>query len=326
MRSVVFRKFGPPAEVLELDEQPLPTPGPGQVRLRLVQSPIHNHDLAIIRGVYGYKPTLPAIPGTEALGVVDQVGPEVDTLVVGQRVTAAGLSAAWAEFFLARAAAVVPVPAAIPDDVACQLLAMPLSAYMVLDDLGLKAGEWIIQNAAGGAVGRLIDCLAGQRDLNVINLVRRKTAVSQLEALGAKHVLSTDDPAWAKQVPKLTGGAPVLRALDSVGGKASNDLMNVLGFEGVLLSFGALSGEPMVIDVSNVLFKQAVVKGFWATKRAERTTPADNQRMIGDLMRLAAHGRLPLQVEATFALRQAAEAVVASEKPGRSGKIALRPD
>ena len=95
----------------------------------MVLSPIHNHDLAIIRGIYGRKPELPAVAGTEALGVVDKVGPQVEHLAVSQRVCAmSGGTGAWAEYFLAPAATAVPVPAGVPDESACQLLAMPLSA------------------------------------------------------------------------------------------------------------------------------------------------------------------------------------------------------
>jgi NADPH2:quinone reductase len=123
----------------------------------------------------------------------------------------------------------------------------------------------------------------------------------------------------------LTGGTPVERALDSVGGRAANDLAGVLGPGGQLISFGGLSGEPLVIDAGNLIFKQAVVKGFWGSKRAELTPPGDTRRMIGDLLRMASQDRLPLRVAARFGLDDVAQAAVASEKPGRSGKIVLGP-
>lgn len=75
MQAVVIDRFGEPKDVLTAQEVPPPAPGPGEVRIAMTLSPIHNHDLAIIRGVYGYRPPLPAIPGTEAVGVVDAVGP-----------------------------------------------------------------------------------------------------------------------------------------------------------------------------------------------------------------------------------------------------------
>jgi NADPH:quinone reductase len=324
MRCVIIDRFGEPAEVLHAAERPLPEPGPGQVRVKLIQSPIHNHDLAIIRGVYGYRPPLPAIPGTEALGTVDALGPGVDAGLAGQRVCVAGAQGTWAEAFLAKAAGVVPVPAAISDDVACQLLAMPMSAAMLLEDLALPAGSWIVQNAAGGAVGRMIESVARDRGLHVVNLVRRQEGVAALQAAGIERVLSTDDPQWTEKVPALTGGAPIARAVDSVGGRAANDLLQVLGTGGVLISFGALSGEPLVLDPRGLVFKETTVRGYWATQRAERTSAADYRRMVGDLLRLAVEQKLPLAVEARFELARAAEAAVAATRPGRTGKVALR--
>ena len=85
MKAVVFEEFGSPRKVLKLTDRPMPEPGPGQVRVKLVLSPIHNHDLMIITGHYGFKPQLPHVPGTEALGVVDKLGDGVTNLSVGQR-------------------------------------------------------------------------------------------------------------------------------------------------------------------------------------------------------------------------------------------------
>ena len=110
MRSVIFEEFGDPVQVLKLGERPLPEPGPGQVRVKLGMSPIHNHDLSIIRGTYGYKPQLPAVPGTEAMGVVDKLGEGVAHLALGQRVTSGGLSAAWADYFIVEARRAIPLP------------------------------------------------------------------------------------------------------------------------------------------------------------------------------------------------------------------------
>ena len=87
MKSVTFETFGSPGRVLRVVDRPMPEPGPGQVRVRMVLSPIHNHDLMIVTGHYGYKPELPHVPGTEALGVVDKLGERVTGLSVGQRVT-----------------------------------------------------------------------------------------------------------------------------------------------------------------------------------------------------------------------------------------------
>lgn len=327
MRAVVYNRFGNPRDVLTTEERPMPEPGPGQVRLALIQSPVHNHDLSTVRGNYGIKPPLPAIGGTEALATVNRLGPDVTHLSVGQRVCVM-TQGVWAECFLAKAASAVPVPASLSEEAACQLLAMPLSAYLLLDDLEVKAGDWIIQNAANGAVGRLIDTLARQREINVVNLVRHQKSADALAAEGVKHVLATEEGpgnGWTAQVAGLTGGAPVLRAVDSVGGKSASELLELLAPGGTLISFGAMGGQPLAIDPGQLIFKGKTVKGFWATARTERSSTADRVRMIGDVIQKVASGALPLRVAATFDLARVGEAVAASDSAGRGGKIALRP-
>ena len=207
MRCVVYNAFGIPAEVLHVEERPVPEAGPGEVRVRMVLSPIHNHDLWTIRGEYGVKPPLPAIGGTEALGVVDKLGEGVAKPAVGQRVTASSVAGAWAEYFVVNAAAVAPVPDAVGDEAACQLVAMPLSAMMALEELGVQPGQWMIQNAATGAVGKTLAMIAKARGIHVVNVVRRNEGVEELAGLGIDKALSTAEPGWEKRARALAGGA-----------------------------------------------------------------------------------------------------------------------
>ena len=324
MRCVTIERFGIPAEVVGLGERPLPEPGPGEVRVRMRLSPIHNHDLAIVRGVYGYKPPLPAVPGTEALGVVDALGEGVTTLRIGQRVASAAASAAWADHFLSAAAKLVPMPDGLPDELACQLLAMPLSALMLLEDLAIGPGEWMVQNAANGAVGKTLAGLAKARGVHLVNLVRRDAAVGEMEALGITNTVSTEQPDWPKRVAALTGGAPIVRAVESIGGEAANQLASVLGENALLMSFGSLTFKPLVIGAEHLVFKQTTVKGYWASKRVAATPPAELARMMGELVRLAVTGALQLPVDAVHDLADASSAMAAAERPGRAGKVLLK--
>ena len=93
MRSIIHRNFGEPVDVLEQADMPKPEPKAGEVRIKTIMSPIHNHDVWTVRGSYGYKPTLPAIGGSEAVGIVDALGEGVEHVQVGQRI--AVVSCAW---------------------------------------------------------------------------------------------------------------------------------------------------------------------------------------------------------------------------------------
>ena len=108
MRSAIHTTFGEPADVLELGDRQVPQPGAGEVRIKTSLAPIHNHDLWTIRGRYGYKPELPAIGGSEAVGIVDALGEGVEGVTVGQRVAVASVHGTWAEYFLAPARLLVP--------------------------------------------------------------------------------------------------------------------------------------------------------------------------------------------------------------------------
>jgi NADPH:quinone reductase-like Zn-dependent oxidoreductase len=277
-----------------------------------------------VRGVYGYRPQLPAVPGTEALGRVDALGEGVSGLTLGQRVATASTHGVWAECFIAPAAKLVPLPEALPDEMACQLLAMPLSALMLLEDLKLEAGQWIVQNAANGAVGKTLATLAQARGVHVVNLVRRDAALADLQAAGITGGLSTEHEGWQQRIAALTGGAPLVRAIESIGGDSAQQLMSVLAENGELVSFGSLTFKPLVIGAEHLIFKQTTVRGYWASKRLAAMAPAELARMIGELARLAATGTLPLPVDSVFDLAQAPQAMAAAERVGRTGKVLLR--
>src|SRR6478752_237401 len=202
MRALVHSTFGDPTEVLEVAERALPEPGPGEVRVRTLLSPIHNHDLWTIRGTYGFKPELPAASGTEAVGVVDALGEGVEGLQVGQRVTG-GAFGVWAEYFVATAAGLLPVPDGMSDETAAQLLSMPFSALALLDSLDVKPGDWIVQNTANGAVGKLLAQLAPARGVHVLGLVRRDAGVGELEALGIGDIVSTESADWRERAEEI---------------------------------------------------------------------------------------------------------------------------
>lgn len=324
MRSVLHHAFGEPADVLVPGDGPLPEPDPGEVRIRMVLAPIHNHDLWTIRGQYGYRPKLPAIGGSEGCGVVDATGEGVEGLSPGQRVATAAGRGTWAECFLAPASMVVPVPDAIPDETAAQLLAMPLSAAMLLEFLQVEPGQWIVQNAANGAVGKALAMLAAARGIRVLGLVRRDAGVDELAAAGVGNVLSTAQEDWKQRAQALLGDDGARAAVDSVGGQASAGLLSLLGRDGVLVSFGAMGGEPMLVPPGDMIFKHATVKGFWGSRVARDMPAADRHRLVGELVRRAAAGELRLPVDAIHPLEDAAKAAAESLRPGRGGKVLLR--
>ncbi|SLJ83244.1 zinc-binding dehydrogenase [Psychrobacter sp. DAB_AL43B] len=324
MRSATYDHFGKPTEVLSLGDRPTPEPKANDVRVKTILASIHNHDLLTIRGKYGFKPELPAIGGSEALGVIDAVGSEVKDLKVGQRVAAASVQATWAEYFVASADMIFPVPDSLKDEMAAQLIAMPLSALMLLEFLEVESGQWVIHNAANGAVGKSLAMLAAARGVKTINLVRSNDALAELEALDIKNNINTSDDDWKDQVKAIIGDDKISAAVDSVGGEDSGNLLSLLGHGGVFAVFGAMSGKPMMLNPTDMIFKQAVLKGFWGSKLSQEMSVGNKQRLVKELIDRAVDGKLKLPVEAVFDLADVLKAVDGKIQAEKKGKVLLR--
>ncbi|MGC5222686.1 zinc-binding dehydrogenase [Micromonospora sp. DT81.3] len=323
MRALIHFTFGDPTEVLEVADRPLPEPGAGQVRVRTLLSPIHNHDLWTIRGSYGFTPELPAASGSDAVGIVDALGEGVEQLRVGQRV-AGGTFGAWAEYYVAHAAGLVPVPDSMADETAAQLLSMPYSALALLHTLDMKPGEWIAQNTANGLVGKLVAQFARSRGIRVLGLVRRDAAVDELAALGIGDVVSTESADWRDRVAEILDGAQPRAAVDSIGGTAAGDLLSLLGEGGTLVSFGAMGSETLQLSAGDLIFRQLTVKGFWASTIGRTMDAATREVLFSELLQRVGSGEIALPVEAVYPFEEARAAAAASAVPGRAGKILLR--
>ena len=325
MRAIIHNQFGDPAEVLAVEDVETPEPAAGEVRVRTLLSPIHNHDLWTIRGTYGFKPELPARAGTEAVGVVDAVGADVTNLTVGQRVATGGTFGVWAEYFVAKAATLIPVDDALTDEVAAQLVSMPFSAIALLDTLDLKEGDWLLQNAANGAVGRLVAQLAVARGINVVGLVRREARVEELASQGIRNIVATDADGWQDTVKEIVGDGTISIALDSVGGSASGDLVSLLAENGELIVFGAMDSPVMEISSGGIIFKNVTVKGFWGSRVMGSMGADKRAALLGELGLRIREGALTLPVEATYSFDEVAAASEANFVEGRAGKVLLRP-
>src|SRR5262249_41181120 len=140
---------------------------------------------------------------------------------VGQRVVPLGADlGTWQEYVTARAAAVLPVPDGIDDLQASMLLVNPPTAWIMLTELlNVHPNEWILQTAAGSAVGAWVIKIAHRIGAKTINVVRRRDQVEALKALGADEVICTADEDLAERVKTITGGRGVPYALDAVGGE-----------------------------------------------------------------------------------------------------------
>jgi NADPH:quinone reductase-like Zn-dependent oxidoreductase len=149
-------------------------------------APVEASDLHTIRGRYGFTPEFPTVPGIESVGVIDELGSGADGLSVGQRVITIGVTGTWQEFVVANVERVLPVPAGMSDSTAAQLLSNPLTAVILTGEvLDVRPGEWLLQTAAGSIVGQSVIQLGVHFGFKTLNVVRRRSAVEDILALGA---------------------------------------------------------------------------------------------------------------------------------------------
>jgi NADPH:quinone reductase-like Zn-dependent oxidoreductase len=324
MRAIRFAAFGEPAEVLSLEELPMPQPGPDQALVRMRARPINPSDLFAIRGQYGVLPRLPATPGMEGAGVVEAVGENVTTLKVGQQVVPFGGGGTWQEYLVTGADMLLPLPPGLSDQQAAMVMANPTSAWLMLHEvLRVEPGAWVLQNAANSAVGHFVIQLSRRAGFRTINVVRRRDVIEELLAIGADEVICEADEDVVARVRELTGGKGVRYALDSVAGASGSRLAQALGPGGTMVVFGAISGQPLTVDPGALLFRGAAVRGWWLVHWFRIASPAQKAELFGALIPLIADGTLQAPVAAEYDLAEFKRAVVEADGSERKGKILL---
>ena len=209
--------------------------------------PINPADVSFCKGLYRLKPALPATPGAECIGRVTAVGAGVSHVKPGDLVINLQREN-WTQKRRVDAADVIAVPAALDLRQAAMLRINPPTALLLLTDIvDLKPGDWVIQNVANSAVGRLLIRLAKARGLRTLNVVRRPSLFAELEALGA-DACAVDGPDLAEAVKAKTGGAPIRLGIDAVSGRATTRISSCLGEGGVVCNYGSMSGEDPVMS------------------------------------------------------------------------------
>lgn len=330
MKAVVFERFGNPAEVLEVRESAMEEPGPGQVRVRMIASPVNPSDLLVVRGAYGKLPRLPATPGFEGVGVVDKAGPGwlrlLRGLRPGRRVAVLNSTGGnWQEQVIVPARVLVPLPGDLPDEQAACFFVNPASALVMTRwVLQVPRGSWLLQTAAGSALGKMVIRLGKHYGFRTLNIVRRPEQAEELRRLGGDAAVATDEENLEQRVDSLTGGAGVKHAIDAVGGNTALAALRCLGAGGRMLVYGTLSGEPMPLDTRLLLAGQKRLEGFWLSEWAREQKVLTMLKLLREIVKLMRADVLVTEVGKTFPIEDIKTAVQMAETPGRPGKVLIR--
>ncbi|WAS98027.1 quinone oxidoreductase family protein [Nannocystis punicea] len=323
MRAVRIHEFGGP-EVLRCEEVATPTPGEGEIRLRVHAAGLNYTDLGLRAGRLPGAPPLPFIPGLEAAGVVDAVGPAVEGFAPGDRVVALlPGQGALAEFAVAPAATVLAIPAALSF---AQAVALPAQAPTALLGLRraakLQAGESVFVPSAAGGVGTWLVQLA--RELGAGQVIGAASSASKRELVRRLGAAAIDpaDPEWPARVREATEGHGADVVFVAGDGEAAGRSLEALAPGGRLVLFGADtmgSVQWSREEMTQLMIGNRSIVGF-----ATFTLPlAERQAALAEVIELVSRGRVAAVVGQTFALAAVDEAHAAMAARRTTGKVVI---
>ncbi len=322
MKAIQIHSTGGP-EVLQRADLPIPLPGPGQVLLRIEATGVNFIEIYFRKGVY--KTSLPIIPGSEAAGTVEELGPGVTGFAAGDAVVSTSVIGSYAEYALVPAAQLVKVPEGLSLEHAAAAMLQGMTAhYLAYSTFPLKKGDTALVHAGAGGVGLLLTQIAARIGARVITTVSTKAKAELSREAGASDVILYTEKDFEAEVKRLTGGKGVDVVYDSVGKTTFDGSLNCLRPRGLLALFGASSGPVPPFDLIQLnskgsLFLTRPTLWHYIATRAELEWRA------GDVLGWAAKGELKLRTEHTYPLADAAQAQTDLEERKTTGKILLVP-
>jgi NADPH:quinone reductase-like Zn-dependent oxidoreductase len=326
MKQVLIERYGIPWEVARCTEVPdVGAPAADEVVFDVLAFPINPADLWFCRGTYRLKPPLPAAPGAECVGRVTAVGASVKHVKPGDLVINLQREN-WAQKRKVKGADAIPLPAGIDLRQAAMVRINPPTAYLMLSDfVELKGGDWVIQNVANSAVGRLLIVLAHQRGLRTVNVVRRPDLATELKQLGADLVIVDGDD-LAERVSSETGNAPIKLGVEAIGGSATARIGDCIAADGTVVHYGSMSGANPEMDGTNFIYRGVKLTGFMLGRFLARRSTDRVRELYADLSERVAVGTLSAPVDKIYPIENIREAMAHADKGGRNGKILVCPN
>jgi mitochondrial enoyl-[acyl-carrier protein] reductase / trans-2-enoyl-CoA reductase len=326
MKQVLIEQYGTPWEVARCAEvADVGAPAADEVVFDVLAFPINPADMWFCRGSYRLKPPLPATPGAECVGRVSAVGAEVKHVKPGDLVINLQREN-WAQKRRVKGADAIPLPAGIDLRQAAMVRINPPTAELMLSDfVALKGGDWVIQNVANSAVGRLAIVLAHQRGLRTVNVVRRPELASDLKQLGADLVVVDADD-LAQRVARETGDAPIKLGLEAIGGKATGRICDCVATDGTVVHYGSMSGLDPDVTRNNFIYRGVRLTGFMLGRFLAKRTAQQIREIYAGLAAQVMDGRLHAPVDTVYPIEKIKDALAHADKGGRNGKILVSPN
>ena len=326
MKQVLIDRYGTPWEVARCADVPdVGAPADDEVVFDVLAFPINPADMWFCRGSYRLKPPLPATPGAECVGRVAAVGAAVKHVKQGDLVINLQREN-WTQRRKVKGDDAIPLPPGIDLRQAAMVRINPPTALLMLTDfVELREGDWVIQNVANSAVGRLVIVLAHQRGLRTLNVVRRPELAGELSALGADLVM-VDGEDLAARVARATGEARIMLGLEAIGGAATGRLADCVATDGTLVHYGSMSGEDPTVGRSNFIYRGVRLTGFMLGRFLARRSPQQIREIYAGLAGQVMAGKLGAPVDTVYPIDKIKQALAHADKGGRNGKILVSPN
>ena len=323
MKAIRLHRTGGP-EVMALEELPTPRPGRGEALVRVEAIGVNFID--VYRRTGAYPVELPAGLGDEGAGVVEAVGADVTGLKEGDRVAWSGAPGSYATHVLARAGALVPVPAGVSTrDAAAAMLQGMTAHYLAHATFPLKPGDTCLVHAAAGGVGLLLVQLAKRAGARVFGTTSTDEKAALARGAGADEIVFYTREAFDEVVRARTGGRGVDVVYDSVGASTFDRSLLCLRPRGMLALFGQSSGRVPPFDLQR-LNTHGSLFVTRPTLRDYVATRAELLERAGAVLGAIARGELTLRVHDSYPLEGAGDAHRELESRQTSGKLLLVPD
>ena len=322
MKLIQITQTGGP-EQLVLADAAVPVPGPGQALVRISATGVNFIDVYFRIGLY--KADLPFTPGSEGAGIVESVGPGVDTVQPGDRVAYAMVRGSYAEYAMVPAAQLVKLPDGLDFTTAAAAMLQGMTAhYLTHSTFPLKQGDVALVHAAAGGAGGLIVQMAKMLGATVIGTAGSDEKAAIAKQAGADETIVYTREDFVAEVKRITHGRGVDVIYDSVGVSTFLKGLDALRPRGMMVLFGQSSGavppfDPGILNPKGSLFLTRPSLAHYAATREELLWRA------GDVLQWIAGGKLKLRIDRTYPLAQAADAHRDLEGRKTAGKLILLP-
>ncbi|MGD0074780.1 MAG: quinone oxidoreductase [Candidatus Binataceae bacterium] len=322
MKAITFNQLGGP-EVLKLDEVPKPELKPGKVLVKNRAIGVNFADILFRQGQYVTMARLPDSPGLEGAGVVEAVGEGVENIKPGDRVAYISVKT-YAEYALAPAAQVIPIPDFMSFEEGAAFPIQVLTAYHMLNTTHRTTPDQVVLvHSAAGGVGLVAVQIAKSIGAHVIGTVSSESKAELVKAYGADAVINYATHDFAAEAMRITNNRGVDLILDAVGEPTLKMDLRCMAPFGHLIVYGRAGGAPEPLNLFALFEKSLTVSGFVLYTVSSR--PQLMRQGIEATFQLMRGGRLRLLIGDTFPLEQAADAHRSMESRQSVGKLLLIP-